>query len=280
MKFDAYKTFPYPVLRPDSDDYLDCDFQTTVNFVVEKQTQKILVDVSFAISSPEISEQIEAGNAEFVAMVSCRDTYFQHMIRSSSRKAQAIFAMGDLKGAVVVNPYVVAKNKIANFSSPDINPEFGTDTFTFNEGDVLAQDEAYLVYFDQESFKPITSVLDLVQNEEQSNDAWSVDFEGDHIQIVLSKDTKRIVDTARSSSAKNKVILVNSIYFGAVMQAIQKLKEKDHPYEDKKWAQVFLKHAHNKNCNLDNDDAYLIAQQMMAQPLKRLNEYVLAQKEE
>lgn len=64
------------------------------------------------------------------------------------------------------------------------------------------------------------------------------------------------------------------------MAAIQKLKEPGHPYEHKKWAQVFLKHAHNKNCNLENDDAYLIAQQMMAQPLKRLNEYVLAQKEE
>jgi len=280
MKFDAYKTFPYPVLRPDSDDYLDCDFQTTVNFVAEKQTQKILVDVSFAISSEEILEQIETGNAEFVAMVSCRDTYFQHMIHSSSRKAQATFAMGDLKGAVVVNPYVVVKNKITNFTSPDINHEFGAKSFTFNEGDVLAQDEAYLVYFDQESFKPITAVLDLAQDENQPDDTWSIDFDGEHIKIILSKDTKRIIDNARGSSAKNKVILVNSIYFGAVMQAIQKLQEKDHPYEDKKWAQAFMKQAHNKNCNLENDDAYLIAQQMMAQPLKRLNEYVLAQKEE
>ena len=57
MKYDEYKAFPYPVLRPNSDDYLDCDFQTTVNFSTEKQS--ILVDVSFAISSPEILEQVE-----------------------------------------------------------------------------------------------------------------------------------------------------------------------------------------------------------------------------
>lgn len=278
MKYDEYKTFPYPVLRPNSDDYLDGDFQTTVNFSTEKQT--ILVDVSFAISSPEILEQVELGKAEFVAMLSCRDTYFQHMIRSDSQKVQAVFNMGDLKGAVVVNPYIVVKTQIQNFTSPDINPEFGADAFTFKEGDVLAQDEPYLVYLDQESFKPITSVLDLVQKEGQPNDTWRVDFDGEHIQIILSINTKRIVDSARSSSAKNKVILVNSIYFGAVMEAIQKLKEPDNPYAERKWAQVFLKHAHNKNCNFEADDAYVIAQQMMQQPLKRLNEYVLIQKED
>ncbi len=277
MKFDEYKAFPYPVLRPNSDDYLDCDFQTSVDPKTENQT--ILIDVSFAISSPEILEQVEVGNAEFVAMVSCRDTYFQHMIRSQERKAQATFSMGDLKGAVVINPYVVALKKIENFKSPDINPEFGVAAFTFNVGDVLAQDDAHLFYFDQESFKPITSVLDLVQKEEQPDDSWRVDFDGEHIQIVLSTETKRIVDAARSSK-KNKAILVNSIYFGAVAEAIQKLKDPENPYSERKWAQVFMKHANNKNCNLETDDAYVITQQMMAQPLKRLNEDVLVQKED
>ena len=201
MKYDEYKAFPYPVLRPNSDDYLDCDFQTTVNFSTEKQM--ILVDVSFAISSPEILEQVELGNAEFVAMVSCRDTYFQHMIRTKERKTQASFAMGDLKGAVVVNPYVIVKTQIQNYSSPDINPEFGTEVFTFNEGDVLAQDEPYLVYFDQESFKPITSLFDFVHRDNQPDGEWSIDFDNDHIQIVLSKKTKETIDNARASNFKN-----------------------------------------------------------------------------
>ena len=277
MKYDEYKAFPYPVLRPNSDDYLDCDFQTTVNFSTEKQT--ILVDVSFAISSSEILEQVELGNAEFVAMVSCRDTYFQHMIRTNERKMQASFAMGDLKGAVVVNPYVIVKNQIQNYTSPDINPEFGTETFTFKEGDVLAQDEPYLVYFDQESFKPITSLFDFVHRDNQPDGEWSIDFDSDHIQIVLSKKTKETIDNARASNFKNKVILMNSIYFSAVMQAVLKIQHPDKTYEDKKWAKVFEKNAHNKNCNLENDDAYLIAQTLLQHSLKRMNEYVFKEKD-
>ena len=277
MKYDEYKAFPYPVLRPNSDDYLDCDFQTTVNFSTEKQT--ILVDVSFAISSPEILAQVELGNAEFVAMVSCRDTYFQHMIRTNERKMQASFAMGDLKGAVVVNPYVIVKTQIQNYTSPDINPEFGAEAFTFKEGDVLAQDEPYLVYFDQESFKPITSLFDFVHRDNQPDGEWSIDFDSDHIQIVLSKKTKETIDNARASNFKNKVILMNSIYFSAVMQAVLKIQHPDKAYEDKKWAKVFEKNAHNKNCNLENDDAYMVAQTLLQHPLKRMSEYVFKEKD-
>lgn len=277
MKYDEYKAFPYPVLRLNSDDYLDCDFQTTVNFSTEKQM--ILVDVSFAISSPEILEQVELGNAEFVAMVSCRDTYFQHMIRTNERKTQASFAMGDLKGAVVVNPYVIVKNQIKNYTSPDINPEFGIEAFIFNEGDVLAQDQAEFFYFDQESFKPITSLFDFVYRDNQPDGEWGIDFDSDHIQIVLSKKTKETIDNARASNFKNKVILMNSIYFSAVMQAVQKIQHPDKAYEDKKWAKVFEKNAHNKNCNLENDDAYVIAQTLLQYPLKRMNEYVFKEKD-
>ncbi len=277
MKYDEYKAFPYPVLRPNSDDYLDGEFQTTVNFSTEKQT--ILVDVSFAISIDEISDQIELGNAEFVAMVSCRDTYFQHMIRTNERKTQASFAMGDLKGAVVVNPYVIVKKQIQNYTSPDINPEFGADGFIFNEGDVLAQDEPYLVYFDQESFKPITSLFDFVHRDSQPDGEWSIDFDSDHIQIVLSKKTKETIDNARASNFKNKVILMNSIYFSAVMQAVLKIQHADKAYEDKKWAKVFEKNAVNKNCNLESDDAYLVAQILLQHPLKRMNEYVFKEKD-
>ena len=277
MKYDEYKAFPYPVLRPNSDDYLDCDFQTTVNFSTEKQT--ILVDVSFAISSPEILAQVELGNAEFVAMVSCRDTYFQYMIRTNARKTQASFAMGDLKGAVVVNPYVIVKTQIQNYTSPDINPEFGAEAFTFKEGDVLAQDEPYLVYFDQESFKPITSLFDFVHRDNQPDGEWSIDFDSDHIQIVLSKKTKETIDNARASNFKNKVILMNSIYFSAVMQAVLKIQHPDKAYEDKKWAKVFEKNAHNKNCNLESDDAYVVAQTLLQHPLKRMNEYVFKEKD-
>ena len=273
MKFDKNKAFPYPVLRPYSDDYIDVEFQATVEFVVGKE--KIKVNVGYAISSEEISNAIEVGDAEYVAMISCRDTYYQHVLSSRDRNASAEFDIGELRGEVRVNPYVVVKNDISAFSSPDINPEFGPGPFSFVVGDVLAQDDAQIFYIDRDLLKPVTSVFDLVKKDEQSDGIWTVGFDDDHIQIEVSPKMKESIDNARNSKA-NRAVLINSIYFGAVMQAIQKLQNEDsrETYSDKKWAKVITGQAHNKGFDICSNDAYLIAERLMQQPLKLLEAYV------
>lgn len=86
---------------------------------------------------------------------------------------------------------------------------------------------------------------------------------------------KESIDNARNSKA-NRAVLINSIYFGAVMQAIQKLQNEDtrETYIDKKWAKVITGQAHNKGFDISSNDAYLIAERLMQQPLKLLEAYV------
>ncbi len=52
------------------------------------------------------------------------------------------------------------------------------------------------------------------------------------------------------------------------------LKESRETFEDKKWAQVILKQAHNRSLDIETHDSYLLAERLMQEPLKRLNEYV------
>jgi len=271
MKFDKNKAFPYPVLRPFSDDYNDVEFQASVDFIVG--SEKIKAKIGFAVSSEEIVEQIENGKAEYVAVISCRDTYFQSVVSSKTRTIEAEFGIGDLRGEVKVNPYIVVLEDISDFTSPDINSEFGVGPFSFIEGDVLAQDESQVFYFDRDMFKPITSVLELVKKDEQPDGVWGINFDEDHIQIIVSPALKLSIDEARNSTRK-KVVLINSIYFAAVMQAIVKLKYEKPEYEMRKWAQVFLKQAHNKSIDINAHDAYMTAEKLMQEPLKRLNEIV------
>lgn len=271
MKFDKHKAFPYPVLRPYSDDYNEVEFQATVEFLIAKE--KITATIGFAVSSDAIISEIEKNNAEYVSMISCRDTYFQSVISSKNRKIEVEFDIGALRGEVSVNTYIVVIKDIPSFTSPDINPEFGAGPFMFVEGDILAQDEAQVFYFDRDMFKPITSVFDLVKKDDQSDGIWTVAFDEEHIQIEVSPNMKVAIDEARND-VKKKVVLLNSIYFAAVMQAVQKLKESKDTYENRKWAEVILRQAHNKGCDLDSHDAYLIAERLMQEPLKRLNDYV------
>ena len=273
MKFDKNKAFPYPVLRPFSDDYVDVEFQATVEFVVGKETIK--VNIGYAISSDEIVNEVHLGNAEYVAAISCRDTYYQHVVSSSAKTASAEFDIGQLRGEVRVNPYVVVKKDIPTFASPDINAEFGAGPFAFVVGDVLAQDDAQVFYIDRDLLKPITSVFELVKKDEQSDGVWTIGFDEEHIQIEVSPKMKESIDNARNSK-NNRAVLINSIYFAAVMQAIQKLQVADTraTYEDKKWAKVMLGQAHNKGLDINGGDSYLLAERLMQNPIKLLESYV------
>lgn len=271
MKFDRNKTFPYPVLRPFSDDYIDVEFQTNVDFSSNEGV--VTSDISYRVSSSELVDQIKSGNAKFVSIVSCRETYFREVITSDAKQVVKNFDVGNLRGEVKVDSYIIAIKKIPSFSSPDINPEFGRDSFAFTPGDVLAQDETAVFYIDRDLFKPVTSVFDLVKNPEYSEGEWRINLDDDHIQIAVSAAMKESIDSARNNTTM-KVILLNSIYFSAAVHAIQRLKEGGDDYEEKKWSRVFYRQIHNNGLDLTSD-AYILAQKLMKHPLKVLNAYVL-----
>lgn len=276
MKFDKNKTFPYPVLRPYCDDYVDVEFQTTVEFILDKDT--VAVDITYALSSDAVLEEIKKGNAKYVSVVSCRETYFREVLSSHSGKISSSFAAGTLRGEVRVDPYIIVSKKITGFKSEDINKEFGSDAFNFVPGDVLAQDETQVFYIERDLFKPISSVFELVKNETLSGGEWLVSFEDDHVQIEVSTQMKSSIDNARNVKA-NQVILLNSLYFSAVVQALQRLKDGGEDYELNRWAQIIKRQLHNAGWDLSTTEPYILAQRLMKQPLKLLETYVFGEAE-
>lgn len=271
MKFDKHKAFPYPVLRPGSDDYSDVEFQVMVEFAISGNS--VTANVLFANSCEEIVEQIEAGKAAYVCVISCRDTYIQRVIETKESAVSLEFEIGKLRGEVKVDPYVVVKDDIENYACPNINSEFGGGPFAFQAGDVLAQEETQAFYIDRDVFKPITSVVDLVKKDNLTEGLWTINFDDDHIRIEVSPKLKESIDDARNDN-KNRVILKNSIYFAAVMQAIQKLQDKEESFGDRKWAKIFTNQASNRGIDIEGHDAYLVAQQLMQLPALQLDTLV------
>jgi hypothetical protein len=271
MKFDKYKAFPYPVLRPDSDDYIDVKFEGDVTLSVQGNT--VSAYFVFNNSCVEIANQVAIGNASYICVVSCRETYFQQVIKTQESKHKLEFEVGKLRGEVHFDSYIVVTNDIRDFVSPRINDEFGTGPFTFEVGDVLAQDETKVYFVDRDVFKSVTSVFDLVKKESLSDGLWTLNFDDDHILIEVGPKLKESIDNARNDKL-NRVILMNSIYFSAVMQAVQMLQEPDHAYENRKWCKVFRKQAHNRGIELENKDAYFVAQRLMQLPARQLTDIV------
>lgn len=271
MKFDPNKAFPYPVLRPYSDDYLHVDFQTTADLAVG--SDKIKAHIEYAISAEAIVDQVKEANAEYVAVISCRDTYFRTVIKTAQSQVDSEFPPGSLRGEVQIDPYVVVTRPIMNYTSSDLNPEFGEGPLVFSPGDILAQDEPQVFFIDRDLFKPVTSVFELVKRDGLSDGEWLIDFEQDHVQIQLSAKMKEAIDDARNSTA-NRLILLNSIYFSAVSQSIQKLLQGEGEYDGCRWAAIIRQQASNSGLDLSAHDAYVSATRLMKYPLNALNAHV------
>lgn len=273
MKFDRNKTFPYPVLRPFSNDYTESEYQTSVDFSASEGM--ISLEINHRTSSIELSDQVKVGTARFVSVVSCRETYFRDVLISEEENIKKQFRLDDLRGEVKVDSYIVATKKIPAFSAADINHEFGKSSFAFTPGDVLAQDETVVFFIERELFKPVTSVFDLVKSDQLSDGEWRINLEEEHIQIIINSSMKESIDAARNNT-NMRYILLNSIYFSAAVHAIQRLKEFGSDYEEKKWGRVFFRQIHNNGFDLEGTDAYLLAQKLMKYPLRVLNAYILA----
>ncbi|HLG99800.1 MAG TPA: hypothetical protein VKX49_26055 [Bryobacteraceae bacterium] len=279
MQFDAQRAFPYPVLRPDINDYTDGEFQVLVDFAHPDDGSNIHLEVQFALSVEEIADAVARGDAKFVVVVSCRDTYFRRPLETTQSSLAETFLAGDLRGEVQVYPYIVADKNISGFSCPLINVEFGLGPFSFEKGSVLAVDEPKAVYIDRDCFRPITSVFELVKNENINGPEWHVDFSGDRVRISVSPPLKEKIDKFRNSS-KNRAILINSIYFAAVMQCVDHLRDDQGEYDDRRWAQIMRQQCHNLNIDIKDHDEYMIAERLLKFPLGLLDTYVFQESQE
>jgi len=270
MKFDKNKAFPYPVLRPHSDDFVEREFQSTADFTIDGNT--VSVEVTYALSSKDIAWLIKNNDAVYVSVLACRDTYFSVSIPSSEKTVTKDFDSGLFRGEVEVRSYIQIVREIA-FVSSEIHPDFGTDPIKYTKGDVIAQDETDVFYFDRDLFKPVTSVFDLVKKDKLTGGAWELSFDQNHVQIEVSPEMKESIDNARNSPS-NRAILINSLMFAAVMQSIEKLKQPDGIYDEYKWANIIKHTAHNNSVDIYAHDAYLTAEKLMKHPLSILDAYV------
>jgi hypothetical protein len=249
MKYDPQKAFPYPVLRPGSDDYTEAEFQTTVQPTIEKE--EIRLGVTHDLSSPKIRGELAAERAEYVCIVSCRATYFRDVVRSKEKAYAVTYPAAKFKGEVLVQPFIVVKKPVSSFSCKEWSAEFGDRRYELTP------------------FQPITSVFDLEKNDDLDEGEWTIGFEDEHIHIQVSPEMKQQIDDARNVPT-NRVILINGLYFPAVLQTIVKMQQSSSEFESKRWFEVIRMQAQNAGLDFDHADAHILAQRLMRHPLLRM----------
>lgn len=272
MQFDSLRAFPYPVLRPDVDDYIDGDIQVTVEFEPSADGQEVFAEVTFHLSVKELQEEVCAGRAQYTTVFACRDTYFRHVHVSGEESFKVTFPAGRLRGEVQIFPYIASVKLIDDYKSKLINSEFGDGPFRYEIGSVLAVDRPQIIYIDRDVFRPLSSVFVLIGDESIVGHEWQVRTTDDKVQILVSFELKELIDKARNNKA-HRAVLMNSIYFSSVMHCISILKSGSDENESR-WAKIIQQKCHNEGINIDEHDDYLITEKLMRSPFQLIEAYV------
>jgi len=272
MRLDNQKAYPYPVIRPTHDDFHGESFLAKPQFIIEETRVKLTID--YELSSRPIQREIETGKATYLSVVSCRDTFFHRVYRSDKAKENDIFIdIDQLRGSVKIESFVYILEK-TSIESININEEFlinnseDKSIFHYSKGNIIAQDDVYSISIDVDLFKPLSSIFKLEVSEELGHGEWEIFSDTDKVVIKVARNIKKIEESLTNDKF-GKSILINSIYFAAVMHLIDQIKGDEGIIDQYLWARVVDLRMTLKDCNYEHD-SYSLASKLMDFPFSRL----------
>jgi hypothetical protein len=271
MKFSREARYPHPVLDSITSDYTAGDF--VVDFSIQEGNADGNVKFEYNVSLTEPSlYDLQGKSAEVFVLLNCKDTYFTKLI--PLKEGRAIFEVeGEfLHGKILLQPLFLATSKIENFTSKNLHEEFSISPWAFKKTDVLAVGDSSTYSIGHDKLAPIVSIFEFTVKEEVDDFMVMVDMEEAFIEIYISEKTLEMINGLRARSDLRAVVL-NSIYLPAVTEVLVQLKLEEPRLSEKYWYKSFKAQCDLNGLDIENDQAYEMAQKLLGKPIRHLENF-------
>lgn len=239
MKFDLAKSYPHPVLRPQSSDYVDRAFQVEIELDLIAEATDLRLTAEFELSDSDIQRLIDDGCASYALLARCSKTHYRALMWSSTGDIRHDIRDGEIAGLVEFAPFVIATRRIDGFSATQWHPDFEGMTFNLAEGTVLALDEPKEYWIDNAEEAPIGSIFDLGRTDDTNLQPgqWRCDLEGDRVRIEMPEDNHARFLAARAAidGGADGAYLMNGVYLPALVYVLTQADASEHDLGDYRW---------------------------------------------
>lgn len=269
MKLKA-DSFPYPVLSPATNDYIDSSFVVEIESkVIDENIVEIQAD--FTLNNLELQGLVESGVARFVLHLEGKNSSYRTYFMSELGTNQVLGSLNieETNQRLEVNALLVANEHISEFSSTDFNPIFYSDfkIKDIHKGQILAFDLTYNLNLEF-SNKEKQDGTPPMEFRASKNQYMTYNFENDDIIVELPEKSFNIYTTLSNSIEAQRNLLLVAFVLPALTQAISILQNE--PGNDNKWEEIIV----NKlvDCGVDadkfkNNPPEMLAQLILANPL-------------
>lgn len=221
------KKFPYPVLVPDGDDYIDCKFEAEGDWSAKDQTVTVRVQVHLECRS--LQDLIDNGQAKIIGHVECPQAAYRRAFEISEGENTFSIPVGDLSGRVYVCPFIVATTDVKDYSSPQFNPDYDGISFFLHAGSILAEGKQlnFIVDVAKDEIAHKDDIFSIIPHEltdEENKNVLRVGLDSNKIVIELPKRAFGHYVTLRKTGA-DKEFLWSVVALPGLIAALSRMKE-------------------------------------------------------
>lgn len=203
------RSYPHPVVG-NLDDVPGAAFQATVEMSADKDN--IYLDVNIQNSSVTIRHLVETARAAYAVHVECTNTLFRRAFEFREESKRIAIPSDQLNDAVEVNVFAVARQDASGYLVDKAHPDYEGSAFDVKKGDILAVGEGR-VFVVESSFDVLGRIGSIMQIDvatKQGDLPMEVDFLGEKIRIILSKEDFKAYKLMRHDEALSSVLTTRS----------------------------------------------------------------------
>ena len=248
--------YPYPVIRPNEEDYVNTVF--TGDLTVTPENDGYYIRPEFSIANAEIKKLIDEGKLTYAVEIECVSTWLRRLVRITDNKPEKIEPTC-IHETVELTPCIIAMEKITDFTNSDFAEEYCSIKYTINAGEVvgIGQKRTFDAFYQSDIIKDGSSIVHFEGSD--SLKELSCDFTSNLINITLPKEQFDVYKNCGYN--KNKYKILNAIFsIPVVVEAIgiisndEKNPGEKSGFEGKSWYKTIV--ANLKRYAENNENNY------------------------
>jgi hypothetical protein len=279
------KYYPHPVLQKGSDDFVDCEFNVSIEPKAEQNNYYFTVTAE--TTSKDMEELIEKGSAYYSIHIECKNTRFRKIIKFTEKNYSFKIPASSLDGKVEICSFIIAASNIENYTNENFHPDYDGISFKVYKGDILAIGDEFSFSADKEidPLIKVPSIFNIIRDDSR-NVPIDIDASTDKINIVLSKDNFEKYGILKSlqKDYNNLTALISSLLIvPAIVLVLENIKVRLESTDDAetlleeleethRWFRVLKSKLEDLGINIKEPNAFTestltIAQKLVGDPL-------------
>lgn len=271
MRIKDSASFPHPVLSSRTLDYGALSLTVELDVEENPGAGRLFVNGTLGVDDTEVLELVRRGDANAGVMVTCRDTYYDHLHVTGLEQFRLDLSGGKLRGRTNIRAVVVAVTDGIGLASSFIDSEFPIESRFANAGDIIASSEEFAYEVGMEKLAPLESIFRLKLLPDIPDGEFQISLEGESIDILASTDLHGMLSIVRENRARD--VLLSSLYLPTLMSVLGAMQE-DGQYEGRRWHTVMAARCSAEGIDLETCDLAQAAQRLLDGPLRALGKVI------